>query len=150
MDINGASAIVTGGASGLGEATARALAAGGARVVILDRQAEAGQRVAEQLGGAFALADVSDEEQVQAAVDTATGLGPLRVLVNCAGLGPATRIVDRDGVPIPLKKFEFVIRVNLIGSYNCARLAAAAMSKSQPQQDGERGAILHTASVAAF
>jgi len=150
MDINGASAIVTGGASGLGEATARALAAGGARVVILDRQAEAGQRVAEQLGGAFALADVSDEEQVQAAVDTATGLGPLRVLVNCAGLGPATRIVDRDGVPIPLKKFEFVIRVNLIGSYNCARLAAAAMSKTQAGRDGERGVILNTASVAAF
>lgn len=87
---------------------------------------------------------------MQTAVDTAVGLGPLRVLVNCAGLGPARRIVDRDGTPIPLKNFEFAIRVNLIGSYNCARLAAAAMTRSQPQTDGERGVILHTASVAAF
>jgi len=150
VDIDGVSAIVTGGASGLGEATARALAAGGARVVILDRHAEAGQRVAEQIGGVYMLADVSDEDQVQAAVDAAIGLGPVRVLVNCAGLGPATRIVDRDGIPIPLKKFEFVVRVNLIGSYNCARLAAAAMAKSEPGPDGERGVILHTASVAAF
>ena len=150
MDIDGVSAIVTGGASGLGEATARALTAGGARVVILDRHAEAGQRVAEQIGGVYMLADVSDEDQVQAAVDAAIGLGPVRVLVNCAGLGPASRIVDRDGIPIPLKKFEFVVRVNLIGSYNCARLAAAAMAKSEPGPDGERGVILHTASVAAF
>jgi NAD(P)-dependent dehydrogenase (short-subunit alcohol dehydrogenase family) len=150
MNIEGASAIVTGGASGLGAATARALAERGARVVILDRQEDAGRKVAAELGGVFAAADVSDENQVQAAVDTAVGLGPLRVLVNCAGLGPATRIVDREGTPIPLKKFEFIIRVNLIGSYNCARLAAAAMSRSEPLQDGARGVILNTASVAAF
>jgi NAD(P)-dependent dehydrogenase (short-subunit alcohol dehydrogenase family) len=150
MDIAGASAIVTGGASGLGAATAKALSQRGARVVILDRQEDAGRRVAAELGGAFALADVSDEDQVQAAVDTAVGLGPLRVLVNCAGLGPATRIVDREGTPIPLSKFEFVIRVNLIGSYNCARLAAAAMTRSEPVEDGARGVILNTASVAAF
>jgi NAD(P)-dependent dehydrogenase (short-subunit alcohol dehydrogenase family) len=150
MKIEGASAIVTGGASGLGAATARFLAREGAQVVILDRQHEAGKRVADELGGVFAYADVGDEQQVQSAVDAAIALAPLRVLVNCAGLGPATRIVDRDGTPIPLKKFEFAIRVNLIGSYNCARLAAAAMSRSEPMADGERGAILHTASVAAF
>jgi NAD(P)-dependent dehydrogenase (short-subunit alcohol dehydrogenase family) len=150
MDIAGASAIVTGGASGLGEATARALVRRGARVVILDRQEHAGRAVAAELGGAFALADVSDEDQVQAAVNTAIGLGPLRVLVNCAGLGPPTRIVDREGRPIPLSKFEFVIRVNLIGSYNCARLAAAAMTRSEPLEDGARGVILNTASAAAF
>ncbi len=150
MNIEGASAIVTGGASGLGAATARALERRGARVVILDRQEEAGRRVAAELGGAFAAADVSDEDQVQAAVDTAVGMGPLRVLVNCAGLGPAQRIVDRDGTPIPLKKFEFIVRVNLIGTYNCARLAAAVMTRSQPNADGERGVIVNTASVAAF
>ncbi len=150
MNIEGASAIVTGGASGLGAATARVLAELGARVVILDRQEDAGRKVAAKVGGAFALADVSDEDQVEAAVDTAVGLGPLRVLVNCAGLGPPGRIVDRDGTPIPLKKFEFVVRVNLIGTYNCARLAAAAMTRSQPQADGERGVVLNTASVAAF
>jgi NAD(P)-dependent dehydrogenase (short-subunit alcohol dehydrogenase family) len=150
MNIEGASAIVTGGASGLGAATARVLAERGARVVILDRQEDAGRKVAAELGGVFAAADVSDEEQVQAAIDAALSLAPLRVLVNCAGLGPATRIVDREGTPIPLKKFEFIIRVNLIGSYNCARLAAAAMTRSEPTEDGARGVILNTASVAAF
>ena len=93
---------------------------------------------------------MTDEDQVSQAVEAAVCLGPLRVLVNCAGLGPAARIVDRDGQPIPLKKFEFVIRVNLIGSYNCARLAAAAMSQNEPLADGARGVILNTASVAAF
>jgi NAD(P)-dependent dehydrogenase (short-subunit alcohol dehydrogenase family) len=150
MDVSGTSAIVTGGASGLGEATVRALARAGAQVVILDRQVDRGQEVARDVGGVFAEADVTDEAQVQAAVDAAVALAPLRVLVNCAGLGPATRIVDREGNPIPLEKFEFVVRVNLIGSYNCARLAAAAMSKTEALDHGERGAILHTASVAAF
>jgi NAD(P)-dependent dehydrogenase (short-subunit alcohol dehydrogenase family) len=150
MDVSGTSAIVTGGASGLGEATVRALARAGAQVVILDRQVDRGQEVARDVGGVFAEADVTDEAQVQAAVDAAVALAPLRVLVNCAGLGPATRIVDREGNPIPLEKFEFVVRVNLIGSYNCARLAAAAMSKNEALDHGERGAILHTASVAAF
>ena len=150
MDIDGASAIVTGGASGLGAATARALAERGVGVVILDRQEDVGRKVAAQIGGSFVAADVCDEDQVQASVDAAVGLGPLRVLVNCAGLGPPRRIIDRDGTPIPLKAFEFVVRVNLLGSYNCARLAAAAMTRSEPSEDGERGVILNTASVAAF
>lgn len=150
MDITDSSAIVTGGASGLGAATARTLAAHGAHVVILDRQQDAGRAVASEIDGTFVLADVSDEAQVQAAVDAATTIAPMRVLVNCAGLGPAQRIVDRDGTPIPLSKFEFAIRVNLIGSYNCARLAAAAMTRSTLRPDGARGAILNTASVAAF
>jgi NAD(P)-dependent dehydrogenase (short-subunit alcohol dehydrogenase family) len=134
----------------LGAATARALSRHGSHMVILDRQEEAGRKVAAEIGGSFVLADVSDETQVQAAVDAALNAAPLRVLVNCAGLGPAHRIVDRGGAPIPLKNFEFAIRVNLIGSYNCARLAAAAMTLSEPQHDGERGVILNTASVAAF
>jgi NAD(P)-dependent dehydrogenase (short-subunit alcohol dehydrogenase family) len=150
MDIASSSAIVTGAASGLGAATARVLAARGATVVIVDRQEENGRKVAAEIGGSFVLADVTNEEQVKAAVDAAVGAAPLRVLVNCAGLGVAQRIVDRDGVPIPLKSFEFVVRVNLIGTYNCARLAAAAMTRSEPGADGERGAIVHTASVAAF
>jgi NAD(P)-dependent dehydrogenase (short-subunit alcohol dehydrogenase family) len=150
MEISGASALVTGGGSGLGAATARALSERGAQVVILDRDEGHGQMIADEIGGVFAAADVSDEDQVQAAVDRARELAPLRVLVNCAGLGPAQRILERDGTPIPLKRFEFAIRVNLIGSYNCARLAAAAMLAAEPQADGERGAIMHTASVAAF
>jgi NAD(P)-dependent dehydrogenase (short-subunit alcohol dehydrogenase family) len=150
VDIDGASAIVTGGASGLGAATARALAARGAYVVVLDRQEEKAQKTAAEIGGIAAVADVADEAQVQAAVDLAAERAPLRVLVNCAGLGPARRIVDREGSPIPQEKFDFVIKVNLLGSYNCARLAAAAMTRSEPMADGERGVILNTASVAAF
>lgn len=151
MDITGASAIVTGGASGLGEATARLLARRGAKVVVLDLQKEKGEKVAAEIGGAFAKADVADEQQVQAAVDTASGLGPLRILVNSAGLGRAGRIIGRDLTPIPLEQFEFVLRVNLVGTYNCARLAAAAMAATEPLADGtSRGAILNTASAAAF
>jgi NAD(P)-dependent dehydrogenase (short-subunit alcohol dehydrogenase family) len=150
LDISGASALVTGGASGLGAATARALAARGAKVVVLDLNEALGNAVANEIGGAFAKTDVADEAQVQAAVATAAGLGPLRVLVNCAGLGLAARTVDREGKPFDLKGFEFVIRVNLIGSFNCLRLAAAEMAKTDPNEDGERGAIVNTASVAAF
>jgi NAD(P)-dependent dehydrogenase (short-subunit alcohol dehydrogenase family) len=151
VDISGASAVVTGGASGLGEATAKALAARGAKVVVLDLQEEAGQKLAAELGGTFAKADVTDEAQVQAAVDAASELGPLRVLVNCAGLGKAGRIIGKDLSPVPLEQFEFVVRVNLIGSYNCARLAASAIAKTDPLEDGtSRGAILNTTSVAAF
>jgi NAD(P)-dependent dehydrogenase (short-subunit alcohol dehydrogenase family) len=151
VDITGASAIVTGGASGLGEATARGLARRGAQVVVLDLQEDLGKVLAGEIGGVFVKADVADEAQVQAAVDTASELGPLRVLVNCAGLGRAARIIDKDLNPIPLDKFEFVVRVNLIGSYNTARLAASAIAKTDPLQDGtSRGAILHTTSVAAF
>ena len=151
MDITGASAIVTGGASGLGEATARLLAGRGARVVVLDLQEQRGQTLAAELGGRFANADVADEEQVAAAVATASELGPLRVLVNCAGLGRAGRVIGRDLSPIPLEQFEFVLRVNLVGTYNCTRLAAAAMAATDPLADGtSRGAILNTASAAAF
>jgi NAD(P)-dependent dehydrogenase (short-subunit alcohol dehydrogenase family) len=151
MDIAGASAIVTGGASGLGEATARRLAAKGAKVVVLDLNEELGKAVAQEIGGEFAKADVADEAQVQAAVEAASEMGPLRVLVNSAGLGKAARIIGRDLSPIPLEQFEFVIRVNLVGTYNCARLAASAMAKTDPLEDGtSRGAILNTASAAAF
>jgi NAD(P)-dependent dehydrogenase (short-subunit alcohol dehydrogenase family) len=151
LDITGASAIVTGGASGLGEATARLLAQRGARVVVLDLQEAPGEKLAAEIGGVFAKADVADEEQVKAAVEAASDLGPLRILVNSAGLGRAGRIIGRDLAPIPLEQFEFVLRVNLVGSYNCARLAAAAMAATEPLADGtSRGAILHTASAAAF
>jgi NAD(P)-dependent dehydrogenase (short-subunit alcohol dehydrogenase family) len=150
LDIKGASAIVTGGASGLGEATARLLAERGAKVVVADLNEAVGKQVAAEIGGVFAKTDVADETQAQAAVDAAGKLGPLRVLVNCAGLGSAARTIDRQGKPFDLKTFEFVIRVNLIGTFNMLRLAAAAMSKTEPQADGERGAIVNTASVAAF
>jgi NAD(P)-dependent dehydrogenase (short-subunit alcohol dehydrogenase family) len=151
LDITGASAIVTGGASGLGEATARLLAQRGAKVVVLDLQEAPGEKLAAEIGGVFAKADVADEEQVKAAVEAAVDLGPLRILVNSAGLGRAGRIIGRDLAPIPLEQFEFVLRVNLVGSYNCARLAAAAMAATEPLADGtSRGAILHTASAAAF
>jgi NAD(P)-dependent dehydrogenase (short-subunit alcohol dehydrogenase family) len=151
MDVGGAAAIVTGGASGLGEATARLLAEHGARVVVLDKNVGKGKALAAEIDGVFAEADVSDEEQVAAAVEAAVALGPLRVLVNCAGLGPAARILGRDGSPVELRKFNFVVRVNLIGTYNCCRLAASAMAATEPLADGtSRGAILNTASVAAF
>ncbi|QJY48847.1 SDR family NAD(P)-dependent oxidoreductase [Pseudonocardia broussonetiae] len=151
MEISGASAVVTGGASGLGAATARRLAERGAHVVVLDLQEELGSAVAAEIGGVFAKADVADEEQVRAAVDAASELGPLRVLVNSAGLGRAGRIIGRDLSPIPLEQFEFVLRVNLVGTYNCSRLAASAMAATEPLADGtSRGAILHTASAAAF
>jgi NAD(P)-dependent dehydrogenase (short-subunit alcohol dehydrogenase family) len=151
MDIAGASAIVTGGASGLGAATTRLLAQRGTRVVVLDLNEQAGKAIAQEIGGDFVKADVADEAQVQAAVDAAVALGPLRVLVNSAGIGRAARLIDRDLAPIPLDQFEFVLRVNLVGSYNCARLAASAMAKTEPLEDGtSRGAILHTASAAAF
>lgn len=151
MDVSGASAIVTGGASGLGEASARQLGALGARVVIVDMQEEKGQAVASELGGLFVKADVADPEQVQVAVDAASEMGPLRALVNGAGIGSAGRTVDRNGEPFDLKTFEFVVRVNLIGSFNCLRLAAAAMAKTDPvDADGQRGAIVNMASVAAF
>ncbi|MFP5070666.1 SDR family NAD(P)-dependent oxidoreductase [Pseudonocardia nantongensis] len=151
MDITGASAIVTGGASGLGEATSRLLAQRGAKVVVLDLQEEKGEKLAAELGGTFAKADVTDQEQVSAAVDAASELGPLRLLVNSAGLGRAARIIGRDLSPASLDDFEFVLRVNLVGTYNCARLAASAMAATDPLADGtSRGAILNTASAAAF
>ncbi|MFM9920380.1 SDR family NAD(P)-dependent oxidoreductase [Lacisediminihabitans sp. H27-G8] len=144
MNITDTVAIVTGGASGLGLATARELASAGARVVILDLTAPA-----EALEGTtFVAADVTSEAEVAAAVTTATGLGTLRILVNCAGIAPANRVVGREG-PLSLDVFERAIRINLIGTFNVLRLAAAAMQQNEPI-DGERGVIINTASVAAF
>jgi NAD(P)-dependent dehydrogenase (short-subunit alcohol dehydrogenase family) len=151
MDVNGAAIVVTGGASGIGEASARRLAALGARCLIMDRNEEKGQIVAKDLGGAFILADVADPGEVEAAVDAARQLGPIRGLVNAAGIGHASRTVDREGNPFDLAAFEFVIRVNLIGSFNCIRLVASAISNTDPlDADGQRGAIVNIASVAAF
>lgn len=151
MDLTGASAVVTGGASGLGEASSRKLAELGARCVIVDLNEEKGEAVAKELGGLFVKADVSNEEQIQAAVDAATEMGPLRALVNGAGIGSAGRTVDRNGDPMPLSQFEFIVRINLIGTFNCIRLAASAMAKTEPvDADGQRGAIVNMASVAAF
>ena len=153
MEITGAVALVTGGASGLGEATARLLAARGARVAILDLDEERGPMVAEEIGGLFARADVRDEAEVITAVDAAAGLGPLRILVNCAGISIPARTIGRDGEYASahdLGAFQFIVGVNLIGSFNCARLAATAMSRTEPDADGQRGAILNTSSIAAF
>ncbi len=151
MEISGASALVTGGASGIGEAAARQLASLGARCVLIDLNQERGDKVAAEIGGRFVKADVADPDQVQAAVEAAGELGPLRALVNAAGIGHAARTVDREGKPFDLRAFEFVVRVNLIGSFNCLRLAAAAMAKTDAvDADGQRGAIVNVASVAAF
>jgi NAD(P)-dependent dehydrogenase (short-subunit alcohol dehydrogenase family) len=151
MDLSGASAVVTGGASGIGAASARALTQAGARCVLIDLNEELGKQVAADLDGIYVHADVADPEAVQEAVDAAAELGPLRAAVNAAGIGNAIRTVDRDGAPFPLEKFEKVIRVNLIGTFNCLRLEAAGMAKTEPVgPDGARGAIVNLASVAAF
>lgn len=151
MDIADTSAIITGGASGIGKAVARALADRGAGCVIVDLNTEAGEESAAEIGGVYAHADVTDERQVQAAVDAAGELGPLRILVNAAGIGNASRTIDRNGVPMSLQAFELVVRVNLIGTFNCLRLAAAAMARTDPiDEDGTRGSIVNMASVAAF
>jgi NAD(P)-dependent dehydrogenase (short-subunit alcohol dehydrogenase family) len=151
FDLDGASAIVTGGASGIGEASARGLAALGARVVIADLQEEKGQAVASEIGGLYVKCDVSSEDDGIAAVAAASEMGPLRALVNSAGIGWAGRTIDRNNNPMPQDQFDFVIKVNLLGSFNMLRLAAAAMATTEPvDADGQRGAVVNMASVAAF
>ena len=150
MELKGHTAIVTGGASGLGAATARTLAAAGARVAIFDVNDKAADELAAELKGVAVHCDVSDAASAEAAITQAAGAtGPARILVNCAGVGPAKRIVGRDG-PMPLADFDRVIRINLIGTFNMMRLAAAAMQPLSALADGERGVIVSTASVAAF
>ena len=149
MRIEGQAAIVTGGFSGLGMATARALAAAGARVALLDRQDASA--VAAEIGGTAHVCDVTDAASAEVAVSAARAAhGPARILINCAGIAPAARIVGRDGAAMALDDFERVIRVNLIGSFNLLRLAASDMAALPAEDDGERGVIVNTASVAAY
>jgi NAD(P)-dependent dehydrogenase (short-subunit alcohol dehydrogenase family) len=152
MQIADSVALVTGGASGLGEATVRRLAGGGGKVMILDRPGSAGEALASELGAgvAFTPADVTDEAQVEAAVAAAADrFGALHVAVNCAGVGVAMRTITREG-PHPLDLFAKVLQVNLVGTFNVIRLAAARMAKNTPNAEGERGVIVNTASVAAY
>lgn len=153
MDINGASAIVTGGASGIGAATARLLAQRGAKVVVADLQEDKGNAVAKEIGGAFCKVDVTKTDDIINAVEMAKSMGPLRVLVNSAGIGWAQRTVGKDGSydsAANLDAYKKVIAINLVGTFDCIRLAATAMSTTEPLKDGERGAIVNIASVAAF
>ena len=151
MKIQGQAALVTGGGSGLGEATARALAAQGARVAVLDVNADQARHVAAQIGGIACPCDITDSASLQAAMDQAAAAhGPARILMNIAGIGTAKRMVGKDGQAAPLEDFVRVIQVNLIGTYNASRLFAAACSKLDALTDGERGVMVFTASVAAF
>ncbi|MDX2376438.1 SDR family NAD(P)-dependent oxidoreductase [Microbacterium sp. LRZ72] len=143
-------ALVAGGASGLGLATARRLAADGAVVTVLDLPSSSGAEVAAEVGGIFVPVDVTSDEQVRAAVAQAAAQAPLRVAVNCAGIAPPAKLLDRDGSPTPIEDFERVVRVNLLGSYTVTAHAAAAMAANEPSASGDRGVIVNTASVAAF
>jgi len=150
MRVSGQTAIVTGGGSGLGAATARALAAAGAKVAVLDIHAENARKVAAEIAGYAVTCDVADAQSGEAAVAAARAAqGAARILVNCAGIGTAARIVGRDG-PMPLDAFKRVIEVNLIGTFNMMRLAAAGMQTLEPLEEGERGIVISTASVAAY
>ena len=150
MDLTGAAALVTGGASGLGLATVRRLTEAGAAVTIVDLPASPGADVAAELGAVFAPADVTDPAEVAAAVETAAAAGPLRVVVNCAGIAPPAKVLDRDGTPSSLAAFERIVRINLVGTYNVIAQASAVMARTEPGPDGDRGVIVSTASVAAF
>ena len=151
MKIQGQAALVTGGGSGLGEATARELARLGARVAVLDVNMDNAKRVAAEIGGIGLQADVTSGENMQAAIDTAAEAhGPARILMQIAGIGTAKRVIGKDGNAASLEDFAKVVNVNLIGTYNAARLFAAACAKLEPMEDGERGAMVFTASVAAF
>jgi NAD(P)-dependent dehydrogenase (short-subunit alcohol dehydrogenase family) len=152
MELANTSAVVTGGASGLGEATALALAARGVKVVVADLNDERGANVAAEVGGVYAHCDVTSTDQVIAAIEAAKSLAPLRSVVNCAGIGWATRTIGKDGEygsAHDLDLYRKVIEINLVGTFNVCRLAATAMSHNQPDEDGQRGAIVNTASVAA-
>jgi len=152
MNLNGTAAIVSGGASGLGEATVRDLAAAGCQVVVADLNEARGSALAAEVGGVFAKTDVSDEQSVARAVEAAEALGaPLRVAVSCAGIGWASRTVGRDGTPHDLGAYRKVIDVNLIGTFNLMRIAAAAIARTEPADaDGQRGVIINTASIAGL
>jgi NAD(P)-dependent dehydrogenase (short-subunit alcohol dehydrogenase family) len=151
MDIHGQAAVVTGGASGLGEATARELARLGAKVAVLDVNRELAQKVAAEIGGVACVCDITSSESATAALrQAAQAHGPARILMNIAGIGTAKRVVQKDGGPAPLEDFSRVIQVNLVGTYNMSRLFAAECAQLDPLQDGERGVMLFTASVAAF
>lgn len=141
--------IITGGASGLGAATARMIVEAGGKVVLADVQVEAGQALAAELGGVFVKCDVTSEADGKAVVEAATALGTLRGLVNCAGVAPAVKTVGKDG-PHPLDVFQRTVNINLVGTFNMCRLAADAMSKTEAAEHGERGIMINTASVAAF
>jgi NAD(P)-dependent dehydrogenase (short-subunit alcohol dehydrogenase family) len=149
MDITDKVFIVTGGASGLGEGTARMLASEGGKVVVADVQADKGQALAKEIGGAFVTCDVTQEADAQAAVAQAVSMGKLMGLVNCAGIAIGAKTVGKDG-PHPLASFAKVISINLIGSFNMIRIAADAMCKNEPEPTKERGVLINTASVAAF
>jgi NAD(P)-dependent dehydrogenase (short-subunit alcohol dehydrogenase family) len=155
MEIKGVSAIVTGGASGIGAASVRLLAKGGAKVVIadLDRQQEVGEALAKEVGGAFCAVDVTNTDDIINAVEMAKSMGPLRVLINSAGIGWAQRTIGKDGQyesAANIDAFKKVIAINLVGTFDAIRIAATAMSQTEPLEDGERGAIVNIASVAAF
>lgn len=149
MEIQNGVFIITGGASGLGAATARMIAENGGKAVLADLQKEAGEALAAELGGRFVRCDVTSESDAQTVVDTANSLGVLRGLVNCAGIAPAAKTVGKDG-PHPLELFQRVVNINLVGTFNMARLAADAMARNEPNPQGERGVMINTASVAAY
>ncbi|MGE0870472.1 MAG: SDR family NAD(P)-dependent oxidoreductase [Kofleriaceae bacterium] len=150
MKLTGAVALVTGGASGLGEATVRRLVAGGANAVIADRDDKRGPALAAELGARFCKTDVTDTEQLKAAIAAAAELGRLRIAVSCAGVGWAARTIDKTGKPHDLEPFKRVLEINLAGTFNVLRLAASAIAASEPTDDGERGVIVNTASCAAY
>ncbi len=152
MEINGCAAIVTGGASGLGEATARRLAAEGVTVTIFDRNGDRAKEVAGEIGARanMVAGDVTDPDDCQKAVDQAAAAGPLRIVVNCAGTGWVGRVINRDGSPHDLGAFQFIQNLNVIGTFNVMTRAASAMATTEPMDNGERGVIVNTASVAAF
>ena len=151
MNIQGHAALVTGGGSGLGEATARELARLGAKVAVLDLNLANAERVAAEIKGVACPCDITDSASLQAAIDVAAAAhGPARILMNIAGIGSAKRVVGKDGSAAPLEDFAKVVTVNLIGTYNASRLFAAACAKLEPLEDGERGVMVFTASVAAF